>query len=298
VRNLINPPAAAPSVRALLAGAIDYAGLFPPAALAMDDAARNYASYLRSADAWALGRFVVPAARLAELKESLGRHRAGSAPWRLSVLAGPQSDDWSAAERTLDGVAAIEAIELRVRTPDDVPGAAATLPRDVEVYYEIPIEGDPMPLLGAIARAGGRAKVRTGGVTADAFPSADHLARFIFSCARAAIPFKATAGLHHPLRASYPLTYAPDSPRGEMFGFLNLLAAATFARRGDSVDTIGEVLRERDPRAFALDGKGLAWRGQHVSTAAVADTRATFALSFGSCSFTEPIGDLRALRFL
>ncbi len=48
------------ALRPLLSGLIDYAGLFPPAAVSMADAVANYAAYRTSADAWALGRFVLP----------------------------------------------------------------------------------------------------------------------------------------------------------------------------------------------------------------------------------------------
>jgi hypothetical protein len=60
------------TLRTLLAHAIDYAGLFPPAQLDMPGAVAEYESYLASSDAWALGRFVVPAARLRELAAAAG----------------------------------------------------------------------------------------------------------------------------------------------------------------------------------------------------------------------------------
>ena len=53
------------------------------------------------------------------------------------------------------------------------------IPPRTQAYVEIPIDRDPAPLIAAIGRAGGRAKVRTGGVTADAFPAAGDLVRFI-----------------------------------------------------------------------------------------------------------------------
>src|SRR5437660_1475932 len=56
-----------PSLRALLEHVIDYAGLFPPATLPLDEAVRNYARYRTEPEGWMLGRFICPAARLAEL---------------------------------------------------------------------------------------------------------------------------------------------------------------------------------------------------------------------------------------
>ena len=101
--------------------------------------------------------------------------------------------------------------------------------------------------LAAVRRLGGRAKVRTGGVTRDAFPTTSDLIRFLRRCVRAGLPFKATAGLHHPLRAEYRLTYAPDSPAGVMFGFLNLFLATAFLRAGMEETEAARLLEERSP---------------------------------------------------
>ncbi len=288
------------AIRTLIAGAIDYAGLFPPAALSMRAAVRNYAAYHDGADAWALGRFVVPVARLGEFRENAASLTHSAEPaWRLSALAGPGgADDWRAVERSgLIGVVA-DAFELRVRGPEDIRAAAARLPTGLDVFYEIPIDADPGDLLAALATVGGRAKVRTGGVTADAFPSVGDLARFIVACARSAIPFKATAGLHHPLRATYRLNYDAASPRGDMFGFLNVLLAAAFAREGLGADDVADLLAERDPSAFQFTADGVAWRSRSVGIHALGETRGSLALSFGSCSFTEPLEELAALGLL
>ncbi|MDQ3948962.1 MAG: hypothetical protein M3282_01320 [Gemmatimonadota bacterium] len=288
------------AIRTLLAGAIDYAGLFPPAALSMDEAARNYASYHDGAHSWALGRFVVPAARLGELRECTALLPAATgSPWRLAALAGPGgADDWKLVQAFAGRGVVVDALELRVRTPDDVRAAAAQLPTSLDVFYEIPIDSDPRPLVAAISHVGGKAKVRTGGVRADAFPRAADLARFIVRCAEAAVPFKATAGLHHPLRATYPLTYDLDSPRGEMFGFVNVLLAAAFAQFGLGTHAVVDLLLERSPAALRFSTNGVEWRDRRVGIDALAEARGALALSFGSCSFTEPIEELEALGLL
>jgi hypothetical protein len=135
-------------------------------------------------------------------------------------------------------------------------------------------------------------------VTDDAFPLPTQLARFIVQCAAAGVPFKATAGLHHPLRAAYRLTYATDSPHGEMFGFLNVLLAAAFAREELGIGTIAELLDERDIESIRFDRDGVTWRARRVSLRRLADARAALSLSFGSCSFTEPLNELRQLGWL
>lgn len=296
---LANRALSASPIRTLLAGAVDYAGLFPPAALPMREAVRNYATYLESADAWALGRFVVPVARLRELDECAALSPSAESPWRLSALAGVGgTDDWATVEKFAGNGSIVDALELRIISPDDVRAAAARLPKDLDAFYEIPIDDDPGQLVAAIARVGGKAKVRTGGVTADAFPRAGDLARFIVTCAGAGVAFKATAGLHHPLRATYRLTYDADSARGEMFGFVNVLLAAVFAREGLPTSAVAELLAERNPTAFRFRTDSVEWRDQRVGMDALAATRRALALSFGSCSFTEPIEELGALGLL
>ncbi len=296
-------------VRALLEGLIDYAGLFPPAGLGMPAAVENYAAYHAGADAWALGRFVVPAARLEEFEgaaAALLPRSPGSRPWRVSVLGSADAVHDAEAifafnERHAHasaGRVAIDMLEVKAADMAALARAARSGPAGVATYVELPIADDPSDLVAALAAHGARAKVRTGGVTPDAFPAPRDLARFIRIAGDQGVPFKATAGLHHPLRAEYPLTYAPGSPAGTMYGFLNVFLAAAFAHEGLQIGDIEQVLEERDSRAFAFDDAGIRWRGHHAGLDSLAALRTRIAVSFGSCSFTEPVGELRALGLL
>lgn len=239
------------SLHALLEHLVDYAGLFPPAALTMQDAVRNYARYREGEQAWALGTFVVPQARVPEVPEE----------FPLSILG-------------VDEVKATTEEELAAFAP----GA----------YVEIA----DLALLDGIKRRGLRAKIRTGGVTPDAFPAIVNVAKFLRACKAKGVAFKATAGLHHPLRCVKPLTYEPNAPLGTMHGFLNVFVAAALLEHADA------ILAEDDPEAFAFDDDAASWRGHRVSTEEIIAMRRDFATSFGSCSFEEPIGDLQALGWL
>ncbi|HVG24227.1 MAG TPA: hypothetical protein VND45_08760 [Thermoanaerobaculia bacterium] len=239
------------SLYVLLENLIDYAGLFPPAALSMQDAVRNYARYRDGEYAWALGKFVVPQARASEVP----------AEFPLSIL----------------GVD-----EVKATTEEEI----AQFPRDV--YVEIA----DIALLDAIQRHGQRAKIRTGGITPDAFPAIGNVAEFLRACKAKGVAFKATAGLHHPLRCVKPLTYEPNAPTGAMHGFLNVFLAAALLEHAEA------ILEESDPRPFAFDDDGASWRGHRVSTDELRTMRRTFATSFGSCSFEEPIRDLKELGWL
>lgn len=288
-----------PLIRTLLEGAIDYAGLFPPAALDLEAAARNYGAYLRGAESWALGRFVIPAVRLEELSAlAPWEAGAGDPPWRLSALAGPDVLADAARIDAFDGrhigVAAVDSVEARASSAGEVE--SLRLPFGARrVHVELPA-GEALPtLLDRVREAGVRAKIRTGGVTEDAFPSSRDVAAFLRHCVARAVPFKATAGLHHPVRGRYPLTYADDAARGTMFGYLNIFVAAALARLGVDEPTLVALLEEGDPSAFVVTDSAIAWRGEVVSLEALRVTRQEVAISFGSCSFREPLDELHLL---
>jgi hypothetical protein len=267
------------SLRALLEGLIDYAGLFPPAALSMQDAVRNYARYREGEYAWALGKFVVPEARAKEVPKEFPLailHGGGQAIVPVETGQGTGRGTGQA------GLPVLHSLEVKATTEEQI----AQFPPGT--YVEIADLG----LLDAIAKHGQRAKIRTGGITADAFPAIGNVAAFLRACKERDVAFKATAGLHHPLRCVKPLTYEPNAPTGTMHGFLNVFIAAALLEHADA------ILAENDPRAFAFEDDALSWRGHAVSTEEVTWTRRTFATSFGSCSFEEPIGDLTELGWL
>jgi hypothetical protein len=157
------------------------------------------------------------------------------------------------------------------------------------------LDVDLGPLVGAIARARVHAKVRTGGVVATAIPQASDVVRFIRACLDAGVSFKATAGLHHPLRAEYRLTYEPDSASGMMYGYLNVFLASALMADGLSDDEAVALLEERDPTAFEIGDTKVVWRGREVTADSAERARQTVALSFGSCSFREPVDELRSV---
>ena len=200
---------------------------------------------------------------------------------------------------TKDGATAIiEAFEMKVSSEDEIREAAKLIPQGTERYFEIPIEHDPHALVSTIADAHASAKVRTGGTQPEAFPSSADLLRFISTCVKAGVPFKATAGLHHPLRSIQKLTYKNDSPSGMMFGFLNVFLAAVFLHAGMNDGEVLHVLEEQSPDAFRFDEDGVHWQAYRLSDEQLRHVRARVAVSFGSCSFLEPLNDLRSLNFL
>ncbi|HEX3747282.1 MAG TPA: hypothetical protein VHW09_25270 [Bryobacteraceae bacterium] len=252
-------PAIAPSLRALLSHLIDYAGLYPPAALSLSDVAGKYERYQASEYGWMLNRVVLPLVKLAEAPVHDG--------WRIALLVDSE--------------------------PGPLPPQVETLETKLPHRLSLPTycEAPPDAIGGAFA------KMRTGGLTPDTIPSTGAIADFLCYVSQHRVPFKATAGLHHPMRSMRALTYAADSPRSIMHGFLNVFIAAASAWYGED-ELLEDILQEEDPRAFTFVGDVLHWRDYGLSTEQIETSRRDFAHSFGSCSFEEPVADLRELGLL
>ena len=248
------------SLRALLTHLIDYAGLYPPAALPLPAVIEKYRHFLKLPESWILNRLVLPAPKLAEtrLEEN----------WRITLLVESEPGPFPRQVETLETGTAYQ----------------FSLP----VYRELPLD----------EISDGRAKIRTGGVTPDSIPETPRIADFLYRAAARRLAFKATAGLHHPIRSIQPLTGASDSPVACMHGFVNVFVAAAFAWQGVDRDRILEILNESDPGAFHFLDDELRWQASGLSITQVEAARAEFAHSFGSCSFEEPISDLRELGLL
>lgn len=292
------------SARAAFTALVDYAGLFPPAELAPADARREYAAAREGPHAWMLGRYIVTAALAAD---------AAADALRLSVIVDPDAAAFAHVAELRRSGAALEALEIPLAKSvspmreqlsaaeilDAVGAIDADLTttglRDLPAYLEIPNASPWRERLGetlsALARFGLRGKFRCGGITAGAFPSVDDVARFIEEACGANVAFKTTAGLHHPVRHVDPATGFT------MHGFLNVLAAAAFAGRVDRA-TLTRIVAEEEAGAFEFDAGGFAWREQRIAAPALARTRADRFVGYGSCSFTEPVEDLIALRIL
>ncbi len=297
--------------RALLGSLIDHAALFPPASMTMDQAVAEDREARGGDYGWMLARFVCPASRLAELRDGFGGW-AGTP--RLSVVLDGvgQTDEasWSEAleaDANQVAVAASEgaplaAVELRLPSPR--PGSAALIaaqtvlrPLKSEVYLELlPGDGwrnDVPAAIGAASAVGARVKLRCGGETAAAVPPVELLALALASCRDTGVVMKATAGLHHPVRHT-------DAESGiTMHGFLNLLAAAAFgAAHNLRPSGIERVLAEEDAEAFELSAGELRVEGQRATAVEIDAARRHLFASYGSCSWREPVEDLRELGVL
>jgi hypothetical protein len=289
------------ALQTLLAGLVDYAGLFPPAGLAMGNAVANYAEYRAGEDSFMLGRFVTPVVRFGKFEAAFLGLPAHEGVWQISALLGEDiSADMAAIAELnvrLAGHVVVDSVEVKTAVVADIRRLATLLPPGITAYCEL----DPTRWaahIQAVKECGLRAKIRTGGLVPEAFPQADAIAEFLALCAAQRVAFKATAGLHHPLRCERALTYETDAPRGVMHGFLNVFLAAALAIRTAPREEIIALLLDSSPAQFHSGEDGLRWRDRTFSYAEVRRMRSEFSISFGSCSFTEPLADLKELGLL
>lgn len=312
-----------PCAKSLLDGIIDYAGLFPPAKLAMNEAFARFVAHRSSDDGWMLARFVCPAARLEELEPLIENAEPPQPPITVSVLGSGGEDlesfleSVNQDERVLAGFSdrlgdkvVVDAFEVRL---PEAGGAAVAVnqawirlskrgTRALTPYFEVSLLGEWRPRLPAAAAAvrdtdrnagaGLRVglKIRCGGLEADAIPEVTAVAAAIATCRATGVPLKATQGLHHPYRHHDPEL---DT---DVHGFINLFAASALAHVHDlPVKTLIEVVAETDPEAFVVEPERLAWRDFEATANQIAEARRAVLTSFGSCSFSEPRDDLRSL---
>ena len=301
----------AASLKALLAKSIDYAGMFPPCSLALEPALQNQAQYVRSADSWMLNTFVLSIEQFDAARQLLSDFDP-SHPLSVAAL-GPKTtnadgllealENADAAMRWLSSNVDLVSINhLEMFLPPDMDLAlleeARSMVGDLPVFWEAPPERAEQTI-ALLAEHNSDAesatfgyKLRTGGVTADAFPTSAQIAGALVRPATHQLPIKFTAGLHHPIRQFR------DEVKTKMHGFLNVFGAAVLAaeHRWDANQTAA-MLEDENADSFSFTDQFFAWREWKIGTDRL-EYRRKFVRSFGSCSFDEPREDLRALRFL
>lgn len=305
-----------------MAHLIDYAGLFPPASLSLETAIRNYAAYQSDKDAWMLGRFIIPASRLDELdpyvslfssEMSLTISVVGSkSDNAVDCLKGLQADlaQVKAFRERHGDTVKIEVLEMSL--PPVLPEremlesialetsahalhvfCEATVPLNTDWENHVLITLDAISFHNATGGARFGFKLRTGGVTVDAFPTPRQIAVAFLGCRDRGIAMKFTAGLHHPIRMYR------DEVNTRMHGFVNVFAAGMLAHvHSLNITTTTEILADEAPTSFSFTTKGLAWREWMVSVSEITRLREIALCSYGSCSFDEPRDDLRTLEIL
>lgn len=301
---------AAASLRALLEHSIDYAGMFPPCSLELEPALTNHARYVRLHDRWMLNAFVLPVGQFDAAKQFLPQFDPMH-PLCISAL-GPKAENATAFREALvetdeairslsaHNVDLVSICQVEMFLPEDVDSSllkeARSIMGSLPVFWEAPAERAERTI-ALLAEYNSNAddptfgyKMRTGGVTTDAFPKSAQIAAALVVPVPHQVPIKFTAGLHHPLRQYR------EEVQTKMHGFLNVLGAAVLAaeHRWDAAQTTA-MLEDEGVSSFKFDNEFFAWRDWKIDIQRLRDRR-RFVTTFGSCSFDEPLDDLRALK--
>lgn len=323
------------SFKAFMDGIIDYAGLFPPADLSLENAIVSYETHRRGNEAWMLSRFIIPALRLGDLSPYGDSLFLEEYPWEFSIL-GKQTDTISEFSVHLR-----EAVEAMAKLHADYPRGVTTdlfeiaLPREAvfaddqsliieictqagaqfgddqalpavvffEAYFEESWQKDVNNIMEGLQEYNRQSdevneiqagyKLRCGGVKKQAFPTVEQIAFVIRKAKECNITLKATAGLHHPIRL-----YA-DEVQTKMHGFFNLFGAALLnAKHNLSQEQVEQILRDEDADHFEFMDTEFRWQDWSLSVGEIRQFREGVLTSFGSCSFKEPVEDLKNLELL
>lgn len=314
------------SFRTFMADIIDYAGMFPPAKLKMDEAVGIYIRHRNEKKNWMLARFICPSNRLTELKNCFLKFE-DKTPFRISVLSYHKSSNTNFLDNLRDVVNSVKAFLdntgskftidiIETRLPPEIfqKNNSTSVKQilecsntlfesadlsDISLFFEINYPAGWKEVLSMVVEEFSvfsrkslnikRAgiKLRCGGPHPSAFIDPSTVARVIKECRDAMIPLKATAGLHHPIRHFNQRANAMEH------GFLNLFGAGILALvHGLKEEHLIPILEDQTPENFVFHNASFAWKKYHASAEDIAAARRTLMTSFGSCSLTEPEEDL------
>lgn len=300
---------------------IDYAGIFPPEKLALPKAFQNFNSYKKSKFSWILSKFIIPANKLNELTKLIKKSDTLT-KLSLSVIGSSGLDISEFNKNFTNDLISIEQFyyqnypnisidSFEVKLPQTTfifpdcdetleimisisAGLEGTLGIKLPVFFEAPLiedyELEIFLTAQSIADLSNNCgyKLRTGGVVKSAFPKAKIIAYAILCCLEFKIPIKFTAGLHHPFY------HFNKQYKTGMHGFINLFAAAILAYQFELSDIeIINILTDKNSETFIFNNDFFQYKDFKLKNSKILSSRNEFALSFGSCSFIEPIEDLK-----
>jgi hypothetical protein len=305
---------------------IDYAGIFPPANLSMAQALNNYLFYRQGEYKWMLNKLIVPAKKLPELAKLINDVKIetpvslsiiGSGGDTMSQFGKSTSDDIKKTDDFLAECASYASIDVyEVKLPleileqeeaDDMLDLMisasgdldSALGKDLPIFYEAILgekyEETILKVVENIASLNNKCgyKLRTGGTEAFSFPTSEQIAFAMMTCAEFSVPMKFTAGLHHPIR------HFDDGVNTYMHGFFNVFGAGILAYSNGLDETeLLEILNDEDPDEFMFGENGFEWNEIEATNEEIHEARTNLVISYGSCSFDEPVDDLKVMELL
>jgi len=310
---------------ALLAGAIDYAGMFPPASLDLNATMQKAASFRMTAKhPWLMNRIVLSLSEVKKLNAKfLFGCGANGSPWSISVLSTPStatshSDfvkgvDWDfremrrIQERHYHSSAKVDLVSYEIKLPDTItsPGQAITSgeyifpaleqietiwPGEMDVYFEVSLEGAWQETLEGVTRI--MSEWINENSESPILPGLKVRTggKVVPRAEQLAMAIDECAANGVKIKATqgmhHPLTHSGE------FGFVNLFAAVNFAfswgPQEFSLKDIENCLRSENPKDFVFLESTFSWMGRELTNDQIESARKTHAAALGSCSLDEP----------
>lgn len=300
------------TLKELLSGILDYAGVYPPAKLDFTSSYTNYCTYRNSPKAFMLGSFVCPITNLEDLRAS----QTPESPIDVSVIASAaqnQENFFRQLESDVEKTTSyfshaipshnLYSFEVRLMSYDTdiqkcekVLNKLYSINKNTKLFLEVPfLDGWENSVLEMISRISEQtlcnAKIRTGGLNQNSFPTVKQLQQFIYACANNELPFKATAGLHHPI------THWDDEIKVIMHGFFNVFISAICMYHNYEHEIVEKILSSQNTSDFQFYDEYAVICDNKITLEEIQQGR-TFALSFGSCSLDEPVEHLVSLGYI
>ncbi|CAN5456140.1 hypothetical protein BH10BAC5_BH10BAC5_09990 [soil metagenome] len=323
------------ALKSFCKGLIDYAGLFPPASLDMEDSFKNFLEYSKSDDSEMLGKFICPASRLSELTAEIEKYKyKKDSKFQIAVLGSGGKNYELFFDNFYRDIRNIlefnkknpvhfitNTYEVKLPAEFSNPIYRSRLKEligyvnfifedelryEMNVFYEgfpnadsgfLELFSDALKEYNTSKTDNGKVKagikMRTGGIEAAAFPASDEIAEILKAANDKQIPFKATAGLHHPIKKYN------ESVSSDMHGFINVFGAGLLLFSNDlNKEDLVNILNEKHPENFIFTETHFKWKNYEVSNSTILRGRENFMISYGSCSFDEPREDLRNLGLM
>jgi hypothetical protein len=296
------------SSRAFFSQLIDYAGLFPPAALKFSNALENYQQYISSPKSWMVGRFIVGSSHLDDIEKSLTSVAPGTDIELVLVTKNLDNDLQKIAKLVGESAKKVHlgCVEMQLDSKAglrrQIEDAVKSIP-NVIYFFEVPYgpnwEGlfdEAVSITQQLPSGSPRAglKVRCGGLEPQQVPAPARVAHALYACAQARVPIKFTAGIHKPFRCE-----APKEGSCTAHGYFNILFAALSAFSAKAgKDQLKAIIVESKETHPAFTDDGINWLGIEISTEQIEHLRKNFVIGFGSCSVDEPLEEAERLEWL
>lgn len=324
------------SLRQFMSGIIDYAGLFPPAKLPLDEAIRNYAKYRQSADSWMLSRFILPVSMFHEAGGFADELFTPDNPFGFSVLPKKSKTIDEFRNEIADtitncidfcnahpGLVTTEMMEVKLpekavfsqdaellkNLMDETAEKLAASPLSPsQVFYEGHFGENWQEDNETVIKALSDHNMQFSGSENYQFSAykirCGGVTADLFPSIEQ-VAFILDCARRHGVAIKgtaglhHPVRHYAEEVETKMHGFLNVFGGAMLAQANDfSMDTLVEILNEENADAFHFTDNEFSWNNYVITTDEIRNVRENLLLSYGSCSFDEPREDLAQLKLL